>query len=182
MTRLSFVLGWVVALAMLAVGTDLAVASGPSTPTPKPAAAHAASAPKCTLLHVKSPNTLAGLRVQTANPCSTFLTARGSRALNGIALLTLRQSDNLLIATLEVGRFEPAAPVSDPSFRSQVIVGIGDVTPRQLQVGGQTVYTSASPGLQLLTWIRGRYLYVLAIRGTFGFPKSLLRDSLQVQG
>ena len=183
MRRFSIVLAWLLALAMLAVGTDLVVASGPSKPHAKTPAPHAAKAgPACTPLKVVAPNTMAGLRVAAANPCSTFLGARGDRALNGVALLTLRESDDLLMATLEVGRFAPNAPLKDPAFQSGVVSSIGDLVPRALKVGNQTVYTSASPGLVLVTWIHGRYMFVLAIRSTYATPKELLRSALEVRG
>ncbi|HEX6489276.1 MAG TPA: hypothetical protein VF137_10475 [Candidatus Dormibacteraeota bacterium] len=184
MRRISYLAAWLVALVMLVVGADLALASGPrvaNKPAHKTAVAHRAG-PACVPLKVYAPNQLSDLRVTPANPCSTFLEARGDRALNGIALLTLRRNDNLLEATLEVGRFEPSAPVTDKGFQSSVFISIGDVVPRPLQVGNQTVYTSSSPGLQLVTWIRGRFLYVLAIRATYGFPKALVRDALLVRG
>jgi hypothetical protein len=182
MRRLRIVLAALLAGATLALGAHLGLAAG-SKPSPSPhAKSTAAAKPKCSVLKVAAPNTLAGLKVGPADPCSTFLQARGDRALDAVSLLTVRQSDELLIATLEVGRFSKAAPVSDPDFRAGVVDSIGDVAPRSLQVGSETVYTSASPGLVLVTWIRGRYLYVLAIRQTFGFPKALLRDALKVQG
>lgn len=180
--RLFRISAGILAGGMLALGAHLSLASGTAVkPSPKPSP-KAAAAPRCALLKLRTPNTLGGLKVTYANPCSTFLEARGSRALDGIALITLRQPDDLLMATLEVGRFQSSAPISDASFRSGVIGSIGDVDPRPLQVGGETVYASASPGLTLVTWIRGRYLYVLAIRSNYAFPKALLRDALKVQG
>ena len=188
MRRLRIPLAAAIAVVTLALGAHLGLAAGskPSaTPTPKAAAkaaTKAAAKPRCSVLKVQAPNTLGGLKVTTADPCSTFLEARGDRALDSVALLTLRGDQDLLMATLEVGRFSASAPVSDPAFRSGVIVSIGNVQPRSLEINGQTVYTSASPGLVLVSWLRGRYLYVLAIRQTFGFPKALLRDALKVQG
>lgn len=182
MRRTRILLAAALAGATLVLGAHLGVtAAAKPTPTPR-AKAQAPAKPRCSVLKVTAPNTMGGLSVSPADPCSTFLQARGDRALDAVTLLTLRQSDQLLIATLEVGRFSSAAPLSDPGFRAGVVNSIGDVQPRALQVGRETVYTSASPGLTLVTWIRGRYLYVLAIRGTFGFPKALLRDALKVQG
>jgi hypothetical protein len=182
MRRSRIVLAALLAGATVALGAHLGLAA---TPKPSPSAhakAAAPAKPKCSVLKISAPNTLAGLKVSPADPCSTFLEARGDRALDAVSLLTVRQSDDLLIATLEVGRFSKAAPVSDRDFRAGVIESIGDVAPRSLLVGKETVYTSSSPGLVLVTWIRGHYLYVLAIRQTFGFPKALLRDALKVQG
>lgn len=178
--KLRLVLALVATLSALAVGTTHGLAAGAATPSP--GSSPTPKAPTCAALAVHAPNTLSGLKVTNENPCATFLEARGDRALDAVALLAIRQNDNLLIATLEVGRFKPSAPIGDSAFQSGVVDSIGDALPQVLSVGSDTVYTSSSPGLVLISWIRGRYLYVLAVRVTYGFPKALLRDALKVRG
>lgn len=180
--RLRLLVGATAVMTTLALGTHLAVAGSSVKPAGKHTASHKVAKPACTPLKVAAPNTMAGLKVTAENPCSTYLEARGDRALDAVALLGLRGDSNLLMATLEIGHFRSAAPLNDAGFRSEVLQSIGDLVPRPLVVGGQTVEVSASPGLVLVSWIRGNYLYVLALRDTYATPKELLRVALKVQG
>jgi hypothetical protein len=131
-------------------------------------------------VNVHAPNSIQGLQVRVESVCSTLLQARGDRAVDRLTLLSVRQADNLLVATLEVAHFSAQAPLGDPSFRTGVFDNIGDTLPQGLTVGRETVYTSTSPGLDLASWIRGSYLYVLAVRDSYAYPKALLRVALQV--
>lgn len=170
--------------ALLAVLVGLAaVHMGMASTNTKPArktVAAASHSPKCGTLAIHAPNSINGLKVSIEDPCSTFAFARGDRAVDKMGLLSIRQGDNLLIATLEVARFVAQAPLHDAGFRAGVIDAIGDTQPSTLVVGGRTVYSSTSAGLFLVSWMQGRYLYVLAIRDSYAFPKALLRGALAV--
>ncbi len=134
----------------------------------------------CPAIGVSTAPTMGGLVVGREDPCADFQSSSASRALNGIALFSLREPNRLLIATLEVGRFAPDAPLSDGDFRDGVMSQIGSTTPQALWLDGHEVYATSTTGLVLVSWFRGRYLFVLAIRDNYDQPKAILRDALKV--
>lgn len=202
--------GLALALALFAAGAALIAApttGSAKTPAPKPTA-HAAEsqtgvvacpspytvgfrpAPKsvpagcpspCPSLHVNSPQTLGGLVVGREDPCGDFQASNPDRALDAVSLFSLREPTQLLIATLEVGHFNAEAPLNDSGFRSGVISQIGSTVPQPLWLDGTEVYGTSTTGLTLVSWFRGRYLFILAIRDNYSEPKSILRDALRIQ-
>lgn len=134
----------------------------------------------CPALSVSTPATMGGLVVGREDPCGDFQSSNTTRALDAVALFSVREPTQLLIATLEVGRFSPAAPLGDTGFRDGVISQIGQTTPQALWLEGHPVYATSSPGLTLICWFKGRYLFVLAVRNNYDQPKSILRDALKV--
>lgn len=134
----------------------------------------------CAAIGVLTPATMGGLVVGREDPCGDFQASNTSRALDGVALFSLREPTQLLIATLEVGRFSPAAPVGDSGFRDEVVSQIGSTTPEPLWLDGHEVFATSTAGLVLICWFKSRYLFILAIRDNFDQPKAILRDALKV--
>ena len=148
---------------------------------PAPKSVPAGCPAPCPALHVNSPQTIGGLVVGREDPCGDFQASNPSRALDAVSLFSLREPTQLLIATLEVGRFSAQAPLSDPSFRQGVISQIGSTEPEALWLGGTEVFATSTTGLTLISWFRGRYLFILAVRDNYSEPKSLVRDALRIE-
>jgi hypothetical protein len=134
----------------------------------------------CAALGILTPATMGGLTVGREDPCGDFQSSNTARALNGVALFSLREPTQLLIATLEVGRFAPSAPIGDAGFRDGVISQIGSTAPQPLWLDGHEVFATSTTGLTLICWFKGRYMFVLAVRNNYDQPKSILRDALKV--
>ena len=134
----------------------------------------------CAALHVQTPATMGGLVVGREDPCGDFQASNPSRALNAVALFSMREPTQLLIATLQVGRFSSAAPLGDSGFRDDVISQIGSTAPEPLWLDGHEVFATSTTGLVLICWFKSRYLFILAVRNNFDQPKSILRDALKV--
>ena len=134
----------------------------------------------CPALQVSTPPTMGGLVVSREDPCGDFQASNPARALDAVSLYSLREPTKLLIATLEIGRFTKKAPLDDSSFRGGVIAQVGSTEPQPLWLDGREVYATASTGLVLISWYRGRYLFILAVRDNYAEPKAILRDALKV--
>ena len=100
--------------------------------------------------------------------------------VDSLALYSLRHND-LVMATLQVSRFNDGADIGAEKFRQTVVNQIGSSAPRTVRLGGETVYLTTGTKQSIGVWFKGRYLFVLATRGDYDEPRTLLRKALEIQ-
>ena len=156
------------ATALLIVGVALIVS--PAVPLAKTNPAPAPAAPKL-------PAKVLGLSVTQENIKGALAQETRELYVRGVWLYSLRQGKELM-ATLEIGTFQSSAPWRSSDFDISLANQLGGSLPAVARVDGVPVYFSTARGVQLVAWFRGGYMYVLAIRNTYTFPKDLLRQLL----
>jgi hypothetical protein len=103
-----------------------------------------------------------------------------SAFIDSLSLYSLRHND-LVMATLQVSRFNDGADVNAEKFRQTVVNQIGSTAPRTVRLGGETVYLTTGTKQSIGVWFKGRYLFVLATRADYDEPRTLLRKALEIQ-
>jgi hypothetical protein len=158
-----------------AASTAAATATAMPTPTPVPKDS------LCKTLPIKMPPTMDGLPVTPEPTCGDLSALHAPTAVDAITLYSLRRSDKLLLATLQISRFNSALDLNSATAQAAIVSGLSPTIPSLLRVGDTTVYQTQTSTLTLLTWFRGRYLFVLAVRDLISKPRTLLRDALAVR-
>ena len=102
-----------------------------------------------------------------------------SAFIDGLSLYSLRK-DELVMATLQVSRFNDGADVEADKFRQTVVNQIGSTAPRTVRLGGETVYLTTGMKQSIGVWFKGRHLFVLATRADYDEPRTLLRKALEI--
>jgi hypothetical protein len=123
---------------------------------------------------VSLPKQLLGLEIVAENVDAKLEGIRGSY-LDGVGLYSFRQSDELLRATLQVGRFNAVAEPDEARFRNQVIAGLGSTVPEELRLGKERVYLTSGNEQNIFAWFDDEGFYVLSVRNDYPFPRTLLR-------
>lgn len=100
--------------------------------------------------------------------------------IDALSLYSLRHND-LVMATLQVSRFNEGANVKAEKFRQTVVNQIGATAPRKLRLGGETVYLTTGTKQSIGVWFKDRYLFVLATRADYDEPRTLLRKALEIK-
>ena len=100
--------------------------------------------------------------------------------VDSLSLYSLRHND-LVMATLQVSRFNDGADVEAAKFRQTVVNQIGSSAPRTVRLGGNTVYLTTGTKQSIAVWFKGRDLFVLATRADYDEPRTLLRKALEIQ-
>jgi hypothetical protein len=100
--------------------------------------------------------------------------------IDALSLYSLRKND-LVMATLQVSRFNDGADVDEDKFRQTVVNQIGSTAPRTVRLGGETVYLTTGTKQSIGVWFKGRHLFVLATRADYDEPRTLLRKALEIQ-
>lgn len=133
------------------------------------------------------PATLAGLQVgqEKVGP-STGTSGAASpttrrQYLTEIQLYSLRQPNQQLEATIQIGRFRSGSPVQARSFQRQIAGQLGTTVPREQRVGGLTVYITKGKKLSLVVWFRQGRLFILSIREGYPSPKTLIREAVRTE-
>ena len=103
-----------------------------------------------------------------------------STFIDALSLYSLRKED-LVMATLQVSRFNDGAKVEDDKFRQTVVNQIGSTQPRTVRLGGETVYLTTGTKQSIGVWFSGRHLFVLATRADYDEPRTLLRKALEIK-
>lgn len=127
-----------------------------------------------TAARVQMPSKVLGLDVVTEDITGQLEEIRASY-FDAVGLYSFRRDDNLLRATLQVGRFGPLADPDDPEFRAQVIGNLGATVPEEIRVGDETVFLTAGNEQNIFAWLEDDALLVLSIRNDYPFPRTLLR-------
>ena len=100
--------------------------------------------------------------------------------IDALSLYSLRK-DDLVMATLQVSRFNDGADVEAEKFRQTVVNQIGSTAPRTVRLGGETVYLTTGTKQSIGVWFKGRHLFVLATRADYDEPRTLLRKALEIR-
>ena len=100
--------------------------------------------------------------------------------IDALSLYSLRR-DDLVMATLQVSRFNDGADVKEEKFRQTVVNQIGSTAPRTVRLGGETVYLTTGTKQSIGVWFKDRYLFVLATRADYDEPRTLLRKALEIK-
>jgi hypothetical protein len=100
--------------------------------------------------------------------------------IDALSLYSLRRGD-LVMATLQVSRFNDGADVEDDKFRQTVVNQIGSTAPRTVRLGSETVYLTTGTKQSIGVWFSGRHLFVLATRADYDQPRTLLRKALEIR-
>lgn len=100
--------------------------------------------------------------------------------IDGLSLYSLRK-DDLVMATLQISRFNEGADVEAEKFRQTVVNQIGSTAPRTVRLGGETVYLTTGTKQSIGVWFKKRHLFVLATRADYDEPRTLLRKALEIE-
>ncbi len=103
-----------------------------------------------------------------------------SAFIDSLSLYSLRHNE-LVMATLQVSRFNDGADVNAEKFRQTVVNQIGSSAPRTVRLGGETVYLTTGTKQSIGVWFKDRYLFVLATRADYDEPRTLLRKALEIK-
>lgn len=162
-----------------ALGALLVLALGAGACSDDPAEVDAAKDRQLEQLDISVPLSLDGLRVDEEDITETV--EQGSRPyLDAVALYSFREEDDLLQATLQVGRFAGDVDAEDEEFRDLIINNIGTGA-RELRMGDHTVFVTGADRQTLSVWFQGDHLFILSTRDGFEGGRGLLRAALEVQ-
>jgi hypothetical protein len=127
---------------------------------------------------VSLPSQILGLKVVEENVASEI---RGvsETYLDSVGLFSFREADDLLRATLQVGRFNEVAEPQRQRFREAIIAQLGSTVPIQLRVGDRDVWLTSGTEQNIFTWFDNQGFYVLSVRSDYAFPRTLLRRLLE---
>ena len=163
------VLGAVVAAAVALAGCGRSDASVEPTP------GHAVKALEIPNL----PPDVLGLKIAPED-VSQHLAKVPAAFIDALSLYSLRK-DDLVMATLQVSRFNDGADAEDEKFRQTVVNQIGSTAPRIVRLGGETVYLTTGTKQSIGVWFKDRHLFVLATRADYDEPRTLLRKALEIR-
>jgi hypothetical protein len=139
-------------------------------PTPAPASAY----------EVNLPGQLLGLKVVSENIRSNLSQIQQSY-LQGLGLFSFREGNDLLRATLQVGRFNDVAETKKTKFQNAIIGQLGSSVPIRLRVGDRSVYLSTGSDQNIFSWFDEKGFYVLSIRSDYPFPRTMMRKLLKME-
>lgn len=130
-------------------------------------------------LDAKVPTNLAGFRVEEEDVSDVL--AEGRRPyLEAAGLYSFREDDDLLQATLQIGRFAPDVEPEDPAFRDRLLASIG-TGGRTVRMGDRQLYLTGADRQTLSVWIDSDHLFILSTRDGFDSGRSLLREALRIE-
>ena len=129
-------------------------------------------------LEVSIPLDMAGLEVAEEDITETV--ADGRRPyLDGAALYSFREED-LLQATLQIGRFAEDVDYRDEDFVSSIITNIGPAA-RRVRMRDKQLYVTGGDRQTLTVWFQDDNMFILSTRDGFEGGRGLLREALQVE-
>lgn len=125
------------------------------------------------------PTRLAGYRLEEEDIAE--LLEEGRRPyLEAASLYSIREDDDLLQATLQVGRFADDVDLDDEDFRNLLITNIGSGA-RPFRMGDTEVYITGADRQTLNVWFDEQHLFILSTRDGFESGRALLREALELQ-
>jgi hypothetical protein len=128
----------------------------------------------------KLPSQVLGLKVVPENVTSDI---RGvSRTyVDSLGLFSLRESDDLLRATIQIGRFNDVAEPRKERFRNAIVAQLGSTVPTQVRVGKKITYLTSGSKQSIFSWFDDEGFYVLSIRSDYPFSRTLLRRLVETR-
>lgn len=163
---------------LIAAGCVAAAATMSACSSGSDAAAPAVRAPVET--EVSLPSKILGLKVVKENVKANLSNVQQTY-LQSVGLFSFREGDDLLRATIQVGRFNDVADQEKTRFRNSIIGQLGATVPVKLRVGENTVYLSTGSDTNIFSWFDDVGFYVLSIRSDYAFPRTLLRKLLEME-
>ncbi|MDQ3106968.1 MAG: hypothetical protein M3Q68_04105 [Actinomycetota bacterium] len=125
------------------------------------------------------PSEILGLTVQREDMSAALQTAQLSY-VNEVGLYSLRR-DELLQATIQISRFNANAAAESADFRRTLLSQVGGSVPKQVVIGGKTVYLTTGTKQTIAVFFQGRTMIVVAIREDYDQPRTLLRQALELE-
>ena len=101
--------------------------------------------------------------------------------LQGLGLFSFREGNDLLRATLQVGRFNDVADQKKTAFQNSIIGQLGSSVPIPLRVGDRTVHLATGSDQNIFSWFDDKGFYVLSIRSDYPFPRTMMRRLLKME-
>lgn len=129
-------------------------------------------------LDVSVPLSLAGLEVVEEDIAETL--EKGRRPYLDAATLYSFREEDLLQATLQIGRFADDVDPDDEDFRNIIITNIGPGA-REVRMGTTELYVTGADRQTLSIWFADDHLYILSTRDGFAGGRSLLREALEIR-
>jgi hypothetical protein len=126
------------------------------------------------------PPDLNGLRVTEENIGDTLDAARRPY-LEAATLYSLRQDDDALQATLQVGRFADDAEYTEEDFQLTLVTNVGSGTARDFRMGDKRVWLTTGDRQTIALWFSGRYVFILSAREEYLGTRSLLRKAMEIE-
>lgn len=127
---------------------------------------------------VSLPTQILGLKVVEENVAGEIRGVSGTY-LNSLGLFSFREEDDLLRATLQIGRFNDVAEPQRKRFRDGIIAQLGSTVPVQLRIGDRDVYLTSGTEQNIFSWFDPEGFYVYSVRSDYAFPRTLLRKLLE---
>ncbi|HYZ91524.1 MAG TPA: hypothetical protein VFA34_03910 [Actinomycetota bacterium] len=124
------------------------------------------------------PSQILGLKVVEENVGGDIRGVSGTY-LDSLGLFSFREANDLLRATLQIGRFNEVADPQRKRFRDAIIAQLGSTVPVQMRVGDNDVWLTSGTEQNIFTWFDSKGFYVLSIRSDYSFPRTLLRKLLE---
>lgn len=169
-TAVGRVLPLVSAACILLASSACSSSEAETAPTPAPVSAY----------EVNLPQQLLGLRVVAENIRSNLDRIQQSY-LQGLGLFSFREGNDLLRATLQVGRFNDVADQKKTTFQNAIIGQLGSSVPIKLRVGDRTVYLATGSDQNIFSWFDDKGFYVLSVRSDYAFPRTMMRKLLKME-
>jgi hypothetical protein len=125
------------------------------------------------------PSEILGLQVQREDMAGTLQGAQRSY-VQSVGLYSLRK-DDLLQATIQVSEFNNNARVDDSDFRRSLLAQVGGSVPKQVVLGGESIWLTTGTKQTLAVFFRQRLMFVVAVRDDYGQPRTLVREALDLE-
>jgi hypothetical protein len=126
------------------------------------------------------PARILGLEVFEENISGNIKGVSGTY-LQSLGLFSFREGDELLRATLQIGRFNDVAENEKKRFRDAIIGQLGQSVPIELRVGTEKVFLAAGGEQNIYTWFDDLGFYALSVRSDYPFPRTLVRKLLDLE-
>ncbi len=99
--------------------------------------------------------------------------------LEAAGLYSFRE-DDLLQATLQIGRFADDVDADDETFRASLVNRVS-AGAAQFRMGGTELYVAGADRQTLTIWFDDDHLFLLSTRDGYEGGRSLLREALEIQ-
>jgi hypothetical protein len=126
------------------------------------------------------PDQVLGLKVVEENVTSEIRGVSGTY-VDSLGLFSFREENDLLRATVQIGRFNDVAEPQKQRFRNAIVAQLGATVPTQLKVGDRIIYLTTGSEQSIFSWFDDVGFYVLSVRSDYPFPRSLLRKLVETQ-
>jgi hypothetical protein len=101
--------------------------------------------------------------------------------LQSVGLFSFREGDDLLRATLQIGKFNDVAENDKERFRDSIIGQLGSSVPLELRMGKKKVFVAAGGEQNIYTWFDDLGFYALSVRSDYPFPRTMVRKLLNLE-